>query len=378
MRESNHIGTLVFADILRRVHRGVGSGKILPISEYFYLSLTPDGLMVQATNGVVFITYRNPEITGSMGSCVVEADTLTKIVQRTDTPQIRLRLFQEEANNYLEVKGNGTYKIPILSSDSYPKYEKTFDTSAVPLHLPSLQRMLLEHRACVSKDLLLGIYAGYRFGTNYILTSDLVRICCSTGIFETSPEALVPPRVVSLLLEVTGETVWYRCSEQSVLFETDHFEIYGAQLSGAQDYQNFQDELSADVKGAVVLRTSSFLSALSRMELFTSEMDRNSLTLTFTANGLELSTPLGTETLPYHTITEPAPELNQVDKPYSYAVDVKLLSEILAAIKEESVYVEFTELEVLRLVVQTEVGIQSGRMVYLLSTLDSEDAALPA
>ena len=130
------VNTAKMNSILSKLSKGVGNSKILPITEYLKLELVDGVLTIIATDASNFITYVEKEVEGENGTAIVKADKLIKLVAKTTKQQVSFEL----KDTFLEVKGNGTYKVELFETNEYPKYQFNEDIKGIAVKTPILKK----------------------------------------------------------------------------------------------------------------------------------------------------------------------------------------------------------------------------------------------
>ena len=184
-------------NILEVVSKGMGNGVILPITEYIELLFIEDTLFATSTDLTSWVTYKKEiEIgfeTGEEGkSVIVDGKKLTQLITKTTVPEVELK-FEED---YLEVKGNGEYKIPILQ-EVFPDY--TFDKvgEAYTVDIGILKNAVEMNKAAVARDMIMPCLSGYHL-SDKLITTDSIKMTINDINF-IEDEILLPKEVAELL-----------------------------------------------------------------------------------------------------------------------------------------------------------------------------------
>jgi len=346
------LSTAKMTVILNRVAKGVGSSKVLPITEYLRLTLEDGTLTVIATNSVNFITSITKEVTGKNGEVIVKADQLIKLVTKTTKPEISFT----EKEDHLEVKGNGTYKIPLFETNKYPTYEFDSSVKKVEVETKVLKKAFAINSSSVAAEMTMPCLTGYRMGSKAI-TTDGVKMCINeTNILHE--DALITQALADLINTLSGEKVVVQKDGDNLLFTTENVIVFGTELDGLDEYPDITPILSIDYPNYAIVNKSHLLDALERLNLFVDPFDNNGVKLTFSKKGLKIEDlkQNSNEILEY---TEKSQK-----KEIGMVVNLVLLKDLLGSLGKESVKFQYD--------VGQPIKIVEENVSLILSTMDTE------
>lgn len=329
------IGTAKMNSILSKAAKGVGDNKILPITSYLEIELVQGGtLLVTATNGVNFITCLEPEVEGDPGKVIVKADLITKLVSRTTTPVMEFAL----KGDYLEVRGNGVYKLPLFETNEYPTYEFNHDAPAIEVDTAALKNLFRVGSAAIAKEMLMPCLTGYNIGRNTI-TTDAVKMCINNlAILPGDERMLLPQSLADLVSLLTDEKVKIQRDGNKVLFTTSNVIIYGVELDGIEQYPDVTPILQIKYGNYAIVNKSELMGALERLSLFVDQMSNHGVRLVFTSDALVLLDfqENSEEVVAYVEKSLQAPGIEVV-------VNIDFLSDLLAVVSGDKVRMQFGE-----------------------------------
>jgi hypothetical protein len=108
---------------------------------------------------------------------------------------------------------------------------------------------------------------------------------------------------MDLLDVMTEEKIAFQISDDTVIFTTNDCQIYGKKLDGIEDYQieAIEGLLGKEFNSMCKIPKSALLQLLDRLSLFVGTYDKNGVYLTFTKDGLMVSSKAssGTEIIQY-------------------------------------------------------------------------------
>lgn len=249
--------------IFSRLAKGVGTSKILPITEYLKIELVGGELTIVATDSANFIKYSEKGIEGEDGTAIVQADKLIKLVSKTTKPQVTLEL----KDTHLEVKGNGVYKVELFETSEYPTYEFNADIKGVTVKSATLKKVFAINKSAIATDMLMPCFTGYNLGTTSI-TTDGVKMCINdTSIFGEN-RALIPQKLADLLQVITSEEVHIQKEGNKILFTAENVTIFGTELDGLDEYPDISVVTELEYTNVATVKRQQLIDAIDRLSLF--------------------------------------------------------------------------------------------------------------
>lgn len=276
------IDTSKMSYILSKVAKGVGKKYTLPITECLLIQLEDGTLIVQSTNGVNFVSVYSAEIEGEGGSCVVKADQLIKLVEKTTKQELSFKL--EES--YLEVKGNGSYKLPVINEE-FPSYEFDESVDYIEVNVDVLKRVFKVNESAIAKELIMPCLTGYNVGDS-VITTDGIKMCIN-GTKIAEERVLVTQQLADLISStVTAEKITFQKEGNKILICSDHIRIFGTELDGLAEYPDITGILQYDYDSKATVSKQELLSVLDRLALFTDQFDNNGVRISFGSDTITL------------------------------------------------------------------------------------------
>jgi DNA polymerase III subunit beta len=348
------MNTAKMNSILARLAKGVGSSKILPITEYLKLELKDGVLTMVATDSSNFIEYSESGIEGEDGIAIVKADKLIKLVSKTTKQEVSFEL----KSDHLEVKGNGTYKVELFETNEYPTYEFNENAPMVTVKTEVLKKVFSVNEAAIATDMLMPCLTGYNIGDNAV-TTDGVKMCFNEVTIFTNQRALIPQKLADLLSVLNTEDVEIRKDGNKLLFKAGNVTIFGTELDGIEEYPDISPILSIPYSNYAVIRRQSLIDTLERVSLFLDSTSNNGVKLTFKSDGLYVTDlkDKTCEVIEYISNTQEEQDVELV-------FNLKYLKDLLEALSKESAEVFYgTDLP---------IKLKEDTVTLLLSTMSTE------
>lgn len=345
--------------MLSTVIKGVGNGKLIPITQYLKVELSDCGtLKITATNLNNYITVSQSGITGESGSFLVIAGSFVKLVSKTTKGEITISV----VNNELKIKGNGEYTLPILAED-FPRYDFDMDNNDFTyksVKTSVLKSTLAVNKYSVSNDMVMPCLTGYLV-SNKCITTDGIKMCINNvDIFPTN--ILIPPSLVDLINTITDEEVEIYYMQNKLLFQTNTITIFGTELDGKDNYPDITSILNIEYPYNISVPKTSLLSVLDRLSIFTNPYDNNGIKFIFEGDQLKVTDLKGNneEIIKYVTPIE----LNH----FAIALNINFITDLIHAVQDINVNIHFGDSSTLRIDDNNVTEILG-----LMSTEESDD-----
>lgn len=336
----------------------VKANPLLEISNYIQLVCDKDGSMrINATDGDNHITvFEDGEYDESI-DFIVKTDQFVSLINKTTTENVTLTAKE----NYLEVKGNGTYKVELVQGEIYPDHK--IETNGA-LKIDDCVAYNLKHGLNVGKNVKSqtaadGCLFGYLFRNNHIITADAIKVNASD--FDCQGlEVLIPPSLANLVQTLSSEKVniIHDVNNNSIMFKSTNIVISGTLMEGVEEYpESILPMIEETQPSLCVVDTQEFLKALNRIGLFIDIYDMNTLQIAFVGDLITLQTVGGSvESI----TTKDSPRHEDI----VYEVNIKYLQDLVSSVDSPTIDIEYGNPDLIKIV--------SDKDQMLLSTLDNE------
>ena len=298
-------------ELVSRAIKGCSNNKMIPITGLMSIELKDNRLTLATTDAINYLFIKEDKVDGEDFSVVVQAETFSKLISRMTSETISLELVGEE----LRVTGNGDYKIelPLDEEGELIKFPRPLDnvdiTSVQPdclLNLSTVRKLLMVNKPALSTSLDVPCYTGYYAGDK-VISTDTYKIC-GTDIKLFDAPILISPEMMDLLDVMTNETIHVFVVDNTIVCDTPDCVVYGKELEGKDSYQvdAISGLLALDFPSVCSVSKDAMLQALDRLSLFVGPYDKNGIYITFTRDGLNMSSRKsnGVEVIPYKTSKE--------------------------------------------------------------------------
>lgn len=299
------VKTATLQEMVSRSIKGVGNNKLIPITSLMGISLEDNRLMLTTTDATNYLYIREDKIDGDDFHITVEADTFSKLISRMTSETVTLEL-QETA---LQVKGNGSYRLelPVDEEGSLITFPDPYKSTLikvgedVQLHLSTVQTILSTLKPALAVTLENPCYTGYYVGSKVVATDTYKIACMDVNILDK--DMLISPEMMNLLSVMTSEKIQVDVVDNIIVCSSPDCVVYGPTMEGIEDYRIDAISSLVDTKFSSMCKVpkAALLQVLDRLGLFVSTYDKNGIYLTFSQQGVQISSKAstGVEIIPY-------------------------------------------------------------------------------
>lgn len=331
------VKTLLLQELMAKAIKGVSNNKMIPITWLIAIELKNNQLTLTTTDATNTLKVSAKDVEGEDFYVTVQADIFSKLVAKMTSDHITLKVTESG----LEVVGNGKYNIEIPLDEEgkgiVMKGKKVnWGTDIETVSLKILKTMLTVNKVSLAKTMEVPCLTAYYVGDK-ILTTNGFKVC-ATDINVFKSPVLLPAELVNLLDVIDKDSISVRQSDKYIEFGTENITVFGAKLS--DELENYpvagiQGYLGTDFVSSCKLSKSGLLSVLDRLLLFITPYDKNGLYMTFTENGLQISSKqsTGIEEIPYTS--------KENFKPFTCCVNIEMIQPQVSAINEECIELSF-------------------------------------
>lgn len=356
------IKTSKFQEMVSRAAKGIGNNKVYPISQMMAIKLESNVLTLVTTDATNYLYVKENKVDGEDFYAVVSADQFCKLVSKLTSESVTMEL----TNAALVIKGNGTYSVEIQFDDDgemvrYPDpvSEAVFDPDdTVEINASTIATVLTSIKPALATTTENPCYTGYYVGDKVVATDTALINALDVEMFK-APK-LVSPEVMDLLSVMQSEKIQVDFAGNIQVYSSPDCTIYGRDLEGIEDFSidAVTTFLDMEMPSMCKLSKNALLQLLDRLSLFVTDYDENGIDLTFTKNGLQVSSKSsnGVEIIPYLESNDFAEFVGEID--------VKMFQRQVKAQSGDAIEVWYGNEKAIKLV--------SGKVVQLIA-LNSEE-----
>ena len=334
----------VLKGMLAKAIKGAGGNKLIPVTSLLKIEVRNGVVTLETTDATNYLYVMGKVDSDGELYAVVDADLFAKLVSKTTSEFIDI--FVNDTAPLLHVKGNGSYTIemPLDGDGMLVQYPDPVDGVAweelTTINKHTVDDVLFSVKPSLATTYENPCYTGYYAGDTVIATDNYKIARMDYNLFN-GVDVLISSDAMDLLGIFTSEKI--RVSrdvdtEDRFLFESEDVMLYSPELIDKEDFalEEIEQLLDVDFPNMCEVSKSQFISVLDRLALFISPYDRNAVKMTFSADGLQISSVAesGVEVIGYTDDAEERPQ-------FLCEVDVEILLAEVKAVRSDVFTVQY-------------------------------------
>ena len=346
-------------DAVNKVIKGAGFNNLIPITSLLGIELVDGKLSFYTTDMTNNLVVSVDKVAGDDIDVVVDADIFSKLIAKTTSEEVEMTVDEDT----LLVKGNGKYKVPLISDESglvtFPKPDIDVDSDPVKVKLTSIMNAYNINKNALAKTLEQPELTAYYCGDRVISTDGTVITFNDFKLMDTDP-ILVPAQMMLLLTLMDNEDIKCYINGTSICFMTDNMTVEGTLADGIEDYpvEAITAYLDETFNSNCKVPKEVLLSVLDRLSLFIEPYDKNGAYFTFGRRGINV-----------HSMKDSSTEtINYVESKdfseFTCLVDIPLLKSQLDAIPEDTVQIFYGN--------ENAIMLKCGKVTQIIALLEDE------
>ena len=309
--------TSVLQDLVNKSVKGMGTNKMLPITEMIGININGPKISLLSTDGSNKVEVMGT-IEGNTESiqAAVAGKTFVNLIQKTTTENVTL-IFED---NKLTVKGNGTYTFP-LSIDEDDDLVKMSSIDVEGLDTKEVLSKDLKQSYDINKESVAltmetPAYTGFYYDKDGAITTNSLKVSYIKNSLFNNPVLLF--KSFAALFELfEEETVKIAENNSAVFVITPSLVIKGQKKTEVLEFpvDQIKTLLDTSISHQARVNKQSLLNLLERVALFITPYDKNNIRIDFTKDGMRVWTIDGNsnELLPYIDSTDQVEQTIKVD-----------------------------------------------------------------
>lgn len=360
------IKTEKLKEMVTRSVKGVGNNKLIPLTSLMAIEVKNNKLTLITTDATNYLYIVEDKVVADDFYVVVDANTFSKLISKMTCENTTLEV--KSGVYVLEVKGNGNYKIelpldengePIRYPDPVGNLSLFGDTSAGVVNRSTIQVILETIKPALAITLENPCYTGYYVGKRVVAT-DTYKIA-SMGIELFGAEKLVSPEFMDLLSVMSAEKISVDMTSTDIVCSTSDCIVYGKFMEGIEDYaiDAISGLVDTEFDSFCSVPKSALVQLLDRLSLFVGPYDKNAVYLTFTQNGLQVSSKAanGIELIEYVS--------SDNFKDFTCAIDIQMLTQEVKAISNDVIELYYGE--------DNAIKMTDGNITIIVALLEDDN-----
>ena len=335
------INTIKLQDMVTKASKGVGNNKLIPITCMMGLNRSEaGGFEIVTTDATNYLYIDDDSLKGEKFSVTVYADTFVKLISKITSENVSMEI----KDNYLEVVGNGTYKIelPFDENGNIIEFPNPIENAKVDqnfshIKLSNIQTILNSVKPALAVTLENPEYTNYWLGDSVIAT-DSYKIA-KYDLKVVDKPILISAEMMNLLSVMTAEDILFHFIGDGIAFVTADCIVYGKLPTGITEYKSddIKSLTDSEYPYCCEVNKTALLQLLDRIALFIRPFDDGNLTIAFHPTTLDITSLAnsGTESIPYIAIH------SEITEPFASSINIELLQSQVKSNISDSVKIEF-------------------------------------
>lgn len=357
------IKTVVLQEMVGKAIKGASCNKLIPLTSLMAIVLKDKQLKMISTDGSNYLYVMQDNIEGDDFYVVVYAEQFAKLISKLTSENTTLTLDK----GVLSVNANGNYKIELpldpengeLIQYPDPVAEAQIDGEEISINLSTIKTILNTNKAALAITMEEPAYTNYYVGDK-VVTSDFTKICAlDVKVFDEP--MLISPQMMNLLDVMTEEKIGAYVKDDIIEFVTKDCIVYGPQMEGIEDYDidAISGLINEKFKSTCEINKTAMLSLLDRIALFVGVNDKRAITLTFTKEGIDISSKQssGVESIEYIKSTG--------FKAFTCSIDVLMLIQQIKANDSDTLHLQYGN--------DKSIKFVEGNVMQILATMNDEE-----
>lgn len=322
-------------EMVSRAVKGVGNNKLIPLTSLMAIEVKDNTLTLITTDATNYLYVVEDKVVADDFYVVVDANTFSKLISKMTCENVSLEV--KSGVYTLEVKGNGNYKIelpldengepikypdPVSSLNLSNAVEKTINRTTIQVILDTIKPAL-------AVTLENPCYTGYYVGDQVVATDTYKIASMDVKLFDEA--RLVSPEFMELLSVMNSEKITVQMTQNDIVCSTPDCIVYGKFMEGIEDYaiDAIMGLVDTEMDSFCSIPKNAILQLLDRLSLFVGTYDKNAIRLTFTPNGLQVSSKAasGVEIIDYVS--------SENFKDFTCSIDIQMLTQEIKAIQND-------------------------------------------
>lgn len=332
------IKTVVLQEMVSRAIKGAGQNKLIAITSLMAIQLKDKQLKLITTDASNTLYVMQNDVEGEDFYCTVRVEQFSQLIAKTTSENVTLTL----EGSVLVVKGNGTYKIELPLDENGdiiqypdPASELAVEGEMIDINLSTIKTILATNKAALAVTMEEPVYTCYYMGDT-VVTTDKSKIC-GLNVKMFDDPILLFPETVDLLDVMTEEKISAYVKDDIIEFISKDCIVYAHIADGIEDFaiNEINTLLGEEFESSCKVARNDLLSLLDRINLFVGTYDNRAITLTFTEQGIEVSSKQsnGVELIPYLE--------SKNFKPYTCDLDIKMLVQQIKANAADGLNIQY-------------------------------------
>jgi len=337
-------------EMVSRAVKGVGNNKLIPLTSLMCLEVKNNKLTIITTDATNYLYIIEDKVLSDDFYVVIDANQFSKLISKMTCETVSLEVKKMQM---LEVSGNGKYKIelpmdengePIKYPDPYSKLQLSDDTNAGVVNRTTIQVILDTIKPALANTLEVPCYTGYYMGKQVVATDTYKIASLDLKMFDKA--RLISAELVDLLSVINVEKIKVDIVDNTIVYNTPDCIVVGKFMDGIDDFaiDPIMELVNTEFDSKCCIPKGQLLQVLDRLSLFVGTYDKNAIHLTFTREGLQISSKAanGIEVIDYVS--------SDNFKDFTCSIDIQMFANEVKSIQNDVIELYYGEDNAIKLV----------------------------
>lgn len=354
------INTVTLQTLVSKSMKGASCNKMIPLTGLMAIELKNNTLTLITTDATNYLYVQEEKVDGEDFYVVVQAEIFSKLISRLTCERVSLLLDSSK----LKVVGNGEYSIELPLDEEgelikYPDPAKNFvNVESEEINLSTIKLILNTAKASLATTMEVPCYMGYYIGDKIVAT-DTYKIC-GINIKLFNKPALISAEMMNMFEVFTDEKIKAYRDADTMMFVSNGNKIYGKLMDSIDDYQIdvINTLLEERFESSCGLPKEALLQLIDRLSLFVGIYDKNGIYLTFTRDGLVITSKQSnsSELIQYTT--------SDNFKDYTCCVDIEMLRSQIKANTGDTISMQYGK--------DNAIKLTDGNVTQIIALLEDD------
>jgi len=326
----------ILKELVSRSIKGASQNKLIPLTSLMAIQLKDGKLTLITTDASNYLYVAQDNVAGEDFYVVVHVEQFSKLIGKMTCDNIELEL----TKSVLVVKGNGEYKIelPLDENGDFIKFPDPVGEldEGEDVDLVDIKTILNSIKPALAVTMEVPVYTRYYFGERVVGTDSYKMASLNRCVMGNEP-LLISPETMELLDVMTCETIQFHQNDSVIIFTSPDCIVYGHKMDGVEDYpiDAINELVDEQFGSSCKIDRNALLAVLDRISLFVGQYDNKCISLTFTEEGINISSKASTgiEMIKYLE--------SDNFKPFTCNVDIVVFVQQLKACALDTVQIEY-------------------------------------
>ena len=358
------MSTQKLKEMVSRAIKGVGNNKLIPLTSLMCIEVDNHLLTLITTDATNYLYILEDEVAADDFYAVVDANIFSKLISKMTCENVSLEI--KSGTNVMQVKGNGNYKIELpLDEDGQPiKYPDPCDNLtnadiASSINRTTVQVILDSVKPALATTLENPCYTGY-YMKDKVVATDTYKIASMNVPMFDEPK-LISPELLDLLSVMTDEKIEVGVYGNDIVYDTHDCIVCGKFMEGVEDYaiDAISGLVDTEFNSYCSVPKNVLMQLLDRLSLFVGTYDKNAVYLTFTKEGLQVSSKAanGVEIIDYAS--------SKNFQEFTCSIDIQMFTQEVKAIQSDMIELYYGEDNAIKMV--------DGNITIVVALLEDEE-----